>query len=121
MANPTGRKSKTLPPDYIKVLLLEQRKLRLSLPELNSRMANPFAWRTLQRALEGKPIWELNHEYIVQWADKHGFFPPRGSTAGAADYKRAAAGDRDELPEPPLEAYDAPKPARLRSQKGGAE
>lgn len=112
MPNPTGRKSKVLPPDYIKVLLIEQRKLRLSLPELNSRMACPFAWRTLQRALEGKPIWELNHEYIVQWTDKHGFFPPHASPA---DFKRAAAGDRDESND------EEPPAARLRSEKRGAE
>jgi hypothetical protein len=42
-----------------------------SLPLLRSAMAASFGWRTLQKALQGLPIWELHYRYIVQWIDRY--------------------------------------------------
>lgn len=101
-----GRKSKMLPPDVIKRLEQFRIAKRYSYPQLNREvMDSPFKWSTLKNALDGKPIWEVNHAWIVEWVEKnlHPVPPVR-------DYKSAAAGDDSERDDQPA------APARLRSE-----
>lgn len=41
-----------------------------SLPQLTKAMAAPFGYRTVQKALQGLPVWVLHHAYIVSWLDR---------------------------------------------------
>jgi len=104
---PGGRQSRVLSKHQI-VRLNEFRILRrLSLPLLKQTMDAPFSWRTLKRALEGEPIWELNHQFIVEWLRYHDPEQQRPTRNG----KAAAAGEREEP-----ENGDPPKAKpRLRS------
>lgn len=102
-----GLPSKALSPDHIGRLRAYRRAKRYSLAQLNRAMASSFRWQTLARALEGKPVWEFNHEEIVRWLDK--FVP---APAPPRDYKMESAGDREEPNGEPVPA------ARLRSERG---
>lgn len=46
-----------------------------SLPQLTKAMAAPFGYKTLGKALQGLPVWDLHHSYIVCWLDR---FVPAG-------------------------------------------
>jgi hypothetical protein len=85
-----GKPSKALKPEQIKRLLTLQNLRHYSLPELNERMGNPFGWRTLQRAMNGQPVWEMNYRVIVLWIDK--FLPAAPDAPAVPDVKMAAAG-----------------------------
>lgn len=63
----------------------------IGLPQLKLSMSAPFSWETLQRALEGKPIWHSYHEFIVAFLDRHAPKPQ-----AAMDFKTRASGDREE-------------------------
>lgn len=41
-----------------------------SLPQLAKAMAAPFGYRTVQKALQGAPVWDLHYAYIVSWLDR---------------------------------------------------
>ena len=107
----SGRRSRPLTTDMIRRLKEFQRAKRYSVPELNSTMAGNFTWSTLQRALDGKPIWELSYEFIEAWLDK--FVPANGSVHHEHDFKRAAANDDEDEPNGNA---DAPVHQRLRSE-----
>lgn len=108
-----GRPSKALSPDQIGRLRAFQRANRYSLAQLNRAMASSFRWQTLARAIRREPIWEFNFEEIAAWLDK---FVPAAPLP--RDYKMDSAGD----PAGDREPNGAPAaPARLRSQKGGAQ
>ena len=83
-----GRQSKTLQPDQIARLTALRIAQRLSFPQLKLTMDAPFRWQTLKRALEGEPVWELNHKFLVEWIDAHCPQKP-----APADGKTAAAGE----------------------------
>lgn len=63
----------------------------IGLPQLKLSMAAPFSWETLQRALEGKPIWHSYHEFIVEFLDLH--IP---NAQASMDFKSRASGEREE-------------------------
>lgn len=48
-----------------------------------------FTWQVLRRALQGKPVWELNYQHIVLWIESH--LP---AEATVRDGKALAAGDK---------------------------
>lgn len=63
----------------------------IGLPQLKLAMEAPFSWETLQRALDGKPIWHSYHEFIVAFLDRAVPDPQ-----SAMDFKSRAAGDKEE-------------------------
>jgi hypothetical protein len=63
----------------------------VGLPQLNLAMEAPFSWETLQRALDGKPVWHSYHEFIVAFLDR---VSPRPQSA--MDFKSRASGDRED-------------------------
>jgi hypothetical protein len=71
-----------------------------SLPQLRLAMGAAFGWRTIQKALQGRPVWDLHYTYIAQWIDR--YLPP---VKLARDGKAAAAGEDKE----PVEMADAEK------------
>jgi hypothetical protein len=86
---PHGRPSQALRKDQIDRLEQYRRENgNLGLPRLNRTMGSPFKWRTLQRALEGRPVWDLNYEFIVAWIER--MCPPAPELP--PDVKMAAAG-----------------------------
>ena len=84
---PRGRISKPLRPDHIRRLLKVQNQHGWSRTELKLGIGGPFKFNTLQRAIAGKPIWEMYYAYIVQWLDRYAPENP------IHDGKAAAAGD----------------------------
>src|ERR1700674_2112536 len=68
---PRGRQSLTLRPDYLERLEKFRIAERLALPQLKLAMAAPCGWQVIARALEGKPVWEMNYRYIVEWIDRY--------------------------------------------------
>jgi hypothetical protein len=64
-----------------------------SFPQLRAAMAAPFGWRTLQKAAHGNPVWDLSHNFIVQWLDR--YVP----AVVVPDGKAAASGERNESDE----------------------
>lgn len=70
-----------------------------SVPQLKLAMggAAHFKYETLQRALDGKPVWEMTHSYIVQWLDR--FFPekPVKVDDSQSDRKTASTGEHEEV------------------------
>jgi hypothetical protein len=119
-----GRPSKRLNAAHIERLKAYRRQRSptgrsYSYAEMKLTMQAPCNWQTLQRAIEGKPIWEPTYEYIVRWLELH--MPAKPGPA-VRDYKSAAAGDRDEPngePAAPGEGAAPGKgaPERLRSEK----
>ena len=84
-----GRQSKTLQPEQIARLTALRIAQRLSFPQLKLAMDAPFRWQTLKRALEGEPVWELNHKFLVEWIDAHCPQKPTsvdGKAAGAGEF-----------------------------------
>lgn len=63
----------------------------IGLPQLKLSMEAPFSWETLQRALDGKPIWHSYHEFIVAFLDRHMPHPQ-----SAMDFKSRASGEHEE-------------------------
>jgi len=60
-------------------------------------MEPPFKARTLQRALDGYPVWEPYHHFLVQWIEANcpaRKLPPSPPMGG----KDRAAGEREEQP-----------------------
>lgn len=90
---PPGRQSRSLRPDEASRLKRFQIQRRFTVPQLKLAMDAPFTWQTLQRALQGLPIWEANHQFIVEWMAVH--CPAPQAELSFVDLKAAAAGDRD--------------------------
>ena len=103
----SGRPSKRLHAEQIERLKWFMRGKRYSLAQLRLAMDAPFTWQTVQRAISGKPVWELNHAFIVDWLDRYVPVKPGPRTV---DYKSAAAHDDS------AENDDPPVPGRLRSE-----
>lgn len=100
---PRGRQSRSLNRSQIERLERFRRASHegaphgYSLPQLRSAIAAQFGWRTLAKALQGRPVWELHYAYIAQWVDRYLPTPP------VRDGKAEAAGKDSE----PLETVDA--------------
>lgn len=60
---------------------------RLSLPLLNAAIGGSehFTWQVLQRAMQGKPVWWMNHDFIVSWIESHLPHPKDGKTAASGE------------------------------------
>jgi hypothetical protein len=73
---PRGRTSRVLSPEQIERLETfrhashEGAPHGYSLPLLRSAMGAGFSWETLQKALQGRPVWIMHHAYIVQWIER---------------------------------------------------
>jgi hypothetical protein len=102
---PRGRQSRSLSRSQIRRLEEFRRASHegaphgYSLPQLRSAMAAGFGWRTLQKALQGRPVWDLHHSYIAQWIER--FLPaaplPRDGKAAASGAGREM--DEETAPE----------------------
>jgi hypothetical protein len=102
-----GRRSKVLPADVIECLEKFRLARRYSFPQLNRDvMATPFKWTTLKNALDGKPVWEFNYHWIVDWVERN----LRRVAPAIRDFKAKAANDDSEREE------ETAAPARLRSE-----
>jgi len=66
-----GRPSRTLTAEQIEQLEAYRRAERQTFAELNATMENPFTWQVLKRAIDGRPVWELNHGHIVNWIERN--------------------------------------------------
>jgi len=76
-----------LTPEEISRLDKFRREERKTFPELNATMQNPFTWQVLKRAIEGRPVWELNHGHIVAWIEQNlSAGLPAGSSEGRAEH-----------------------------------
>jgi hypothetical protein len=102
-----GPRTRALTPEQIKRLEKFRRAQHdgascgYSLPQLRSAMGMPFGFRTLGKALEGRPVLDLHHSRIVEWIERYlPALPP------VIDWKAAAAGERPELGEEPAETVD---------------
>lgn len=77
-----GRQTKALTPEQIERLegfrraRHEGAESGYSLPQLAKAMAGPFGYRTVQKALQGRSVWDLHYSYIVSWLDR---FVPAGA------------------------------------------
>ena len=92
-----GRQTRKLRPDQITRLETFKRAPHdgaqhgYSLPQLRLAMALGCSWETLQKALQGLPVWDKHHDYIAQWIERFLPAPP-----AAIDGKAAASGERNE-------------------------
>lgn len=66
-----GRPSQTLSAEEIEQLENFRISERQTFVKLNATMENPFTWQVLKRAMEGRPVWELNHAHIVAWIEQN--------------------------------------------------
>lgn len=74
---PKGRQTKALTQEQI-ALLEEFRKAPhegaaggYSVTQLQRAMALPFTAETLKKALQGRPIWDLRHSWLVAWIERY--------------------------------------------------
>ncbi len=88
-----GRQTRTLRKDQIE-RLEKFRKARhdgaphgYSYPQLRLAMGMTFGWRSVQAALQGRPVWDLYHAPIAQWIER--YLP---APAAPVDGKSLAAG-----------------------------
>lgn len=109
---PRGRQSRALSKNQIERLERFRRAAHegaahgYSLPQLRMAIGASFGWRTLAKALQGRPVWDLHHSYIVQWIDR--YLPPP-----VRDGKAEAAGKDSE----PLETADAEGETKEQNEK----
>jgi hypothetical protein len=68
---PRGRQSLALDAKSIERLKKFANLHVLSLPALREKMAAPFGWEVLARALRGGRIWTVSHAFILEWLDKN--------------------------------------------------
>ncbi len=95
-----GRQTRTLRKDQIERLEMFRKAHHdgaphgYSYPQLRLAMGMTFGWRTVQAALQGRPVWDLYHAPIAQWIERYLPAPP-----APVDGKAAASGER-EIDEP---------------------
>jgi hypothetical protein len=68
-----------------------------SLPLLKTAIGAQFGWRTLKKALQGRPVSVLHHAYIVQWIER--FLSVPSDDRPVVDFKARASGEKDEQDE----------------------
>jgi len=67
----TGPQTKKLSFEQIAELRKIQTRVEgRSLPKLREFMKAPFSWQTLSQALKGRPIWQPNYQFIVDWLER---------------------------------------------------
>jgi hypothetical protein len=94
---PRGRQTRALTADQVKRLEAFRRSSHdgarhgYSLPLLKTAMGIGCSWETLQKALQGLPVWDLHHSAIAAWIER--YLP---APAPERDGKAAASGERDE-------------------------
>jgi hypothetical protein len=94
---PRGRTSRALTPHQIERLDRFRRSAHDGAPHgysfalLRTAMGARFSPETMQKALQGRPIWVLHHSYIVEWIERY-----LGKEPAMRDGKAAASGERDE-------------------------
>jgi hypothetical protein len=92
-----GRQTRKLRPDQVQRLEQFKRAAHdgaphgYSLPQLKLAMTLGCSWETLQKALQGLPVWDQHHSHIAQWIERYLPAPP-----APMDGKSAASGERDE-------------------------
>lgn len=103
---PRGRQTRKLSEDQVQRLDQFRRTRHegaesgYSLPQLAKAMAAPFGYKTLGKALQGLPVWDLHYAYIVSWLDR---FVPAGvpvvdfSRTDVSEHENASAAFRDGL------------------------
>lgn len=94
---PRGRQTRELTRDQIQRLEKFRRASHEGAPHgysvalLRTAMGARFSPETLQKALQGLPVWILYHAYIVEWLDRYVPAPP-----AVLDGKAMSSGERDE-------------------------
>jgi hypothetical protein len=74
---PRGRQTRTLQPSQIERLEMFKRAPHegaahgYSLPQLRSAMGLGCSWETLQKALQGRAVWDQHCDYIAQWIERY--------------------------------------------------
>lgn len=102
---PRGRQTRTLRKDQIERLEKFRKASHegaphgYSLPQLRLAMGASFGWRTLQTALQGRPVWDLSYSFIAQWIERYlpaAPAPQDGKSASAGE--KPEEGDAEETP-----------------------
>jgi hypothetical protein len=65
------RATQTLSAEQIEWLRNYRTENHASFAEIAKRMESPFGWQVLVRAMDGQPIWILNHAHIVAWIERN--------------------------------------------------
>ena len=65
------RATQTLTAEQIDRLKKYRQDEHVSFVEMTSRMESPFGWEVLQRAMDGRAVWILNHAHIVAWIERN--------------------------------------------------
>ena len=92
---PRGKRTEALTPDQARRLNEYRLDRSLSVYTLRSAMDPPFKAHTLQRAMDGYPIWEPYHHFLSNWIEAHcpgPKLPPAPPPSG----RDRAAGEREE-------------------------
>lgn len=92
---PRGPRTAALSQAEIKFLREYRYQHGLSVYSLPTAMGAPCKWKTMQKALDGKPITERFHHFIVTWIAEHQVVKA-ALAAAAVDGKSAGAGERAE-------------------------
>ena len=92
---PRGPRTAALSQAEIKFLRDYRYNNGLSVYTLPRAMGAPFKRRVMQKALDGQPILDRYHHFIVEWVAAHQPAPAL-PPAGELDRKSAAAGEREE-------------------------
>lgn len=68
---PRGPRTESLTREQIRVVREWADKNNLTAHSLRTAMEAPCTWKTIQRALDGKPIAERFARWFTQWIDAH--------------------------------------------------
>lgn len=90
---PRGPRTDCLSREQIRFLEDYRYNYGLSVWALPRALDAPFKARTMQKALDGKPVRSDIYRFLVEWIDAHKTLPP--APAGL-DAKQRAAGEREE-------------------------
>jgi hypothetical protein len=91
-----GRQTRALRKDQIERLETFRRQAHEGAPagysyaQLRLAMGKPCSWETLQKALQGLPVWDLRYFRINEWIERYLPASPKPEPEG----KTAAAGER---------------------------
>jgi hypothetical protein len=104
-----GRQTRILRKDQIERLETFRRTAHDGSPagysyaQLRLAMGKPCGWETLQRALQGRPVWDLLYYRISEWIERYLPVSPKPEMDG----KTAAAGERLSADEQAAEDFGA--------------
>jgi hypothetical protein len=69
--HPQKKPTAILTAEEIELLQKYRQIEHVSFAEMNTRMESPFGWTVLQRAMQGRPVWVLNHAHIAGWIERN--------------------------------------------------